>query len=54
MIIVLAFVETIVASNAAEENMNKAYLIHLWSRYLFFPICGLGLFIIAWVDYLSP
>ena len=54
MIIVLAFVETIVASEAAEENMNKAYLIHLWSRYLFFPICGLGLFIIAWVDYLSP
>jgi len=54
IVIVFAFIETIVASNAAEKDMQMANLIHAWSRYIFYPLCGVGLFLIGLWDYITP
>ncbi|HZV12747.1 MAG TPA: hypothetical protein VFA55_05985 [Candidatus Kapabacteria bacterium] len=54
IMIVLAFIETVVAGNAAEEDPDWGNQIHIWSRSLFFPLCGLGVLIIALWDYFTP
>jgi hypothetical protein len=54
ILIVLAFIETVVAGNAADEDPDWGNQIHIWSRSLFFPLCGLGVLIIALWDYFTP
>ena len=52
--IILAFMEIIVASNGAEKNVAWAEDLDLLARYLFFPIAAAGMLIIALWEYLTP
>ncbi len=54
IMILLAFAEIIGASNIATRDKYKADVLDLLSRYLFFPLCGIGLVIIAVLEYTLP
>ena len=54
IMILLAFMEIIVGSNAADKNMAWADALDIWSRWLFFPLCGLGMLIIAMWEFFTP
>ncbi len=54
IMILLAFIEIIVGSNAADKNMAWADELDIWSRWLFFPLCGVGMLIISLWEYFTP
>lgn len=51
--ILLTFVEAVIAGNGADHHRSWTEPLHGWSRDLFFPLYAVGLIVIALIEYFS-